>query len=353
MAELLSKLTFLQLSDLHIGSSGGGDAEVLRPWAALPWFDGLLGHSYDSLAKLDALFQRLRETEDAGLIITGDITSMGAPEEFGYARKFLAYDLTPPYGNFVGLRYPAWKDLAIPGNHDHWPGRPVFGDPLPDFLRAFKTCPRITPRLTFDTGHSLRIAALDSDADVGPRGLRRIFARGAFLSQLVALDKFLPPPDVGEIRVLLIHHSILWKGITLSIGGASRSALIEFAQKKGFSMFLCGHTHLPKLSKVPLPTGAMGRVPDMIFNACCGSSARITTLPFDLTVLGQRITRPAWLPNSVLVHRLSTFEDGISWDIRTLFETCHGYEELSGVPPEMCTARLFYRVGSSYADKKG
>jgi len=219
------------------------DAAVIRPWAALPWFDGLLGHSYDSLAKLDKLFRRLLKEEDAKLIFTGDLTSMGHPDEFVLGESFLEGDLTPPYGNFIGLQCPDWRTRSVSGNHDHWPGSPVFGLPGDALYKAFRFCPFMTPLIDLPTGHKLRFAGIDTDGDVNPMGLCRLLARGAFLGQLAELDKTMPPPEPSEIRALVLHHSICWHGLALSIGGGIALRLVGLREEEGnFRPFVRSHT---------------------------------------------------------------------------------------------------------------
>ena len=56
--------------------------------------------------------------------MTGHLSALGDGLEFDNADDFLypQLDLNPPNGNFVGLHHTGWRDYAIPGNHDHWPG---------------------------------------------------------------------------------------------------------------------------------------------------------------------------------------------------------------------------------------
>lgn len=65
-------------SDLHLGRIGksGFDARAPKLWAKWKHFDGLLGHSYLSLVRLEQLFSRLKAEENAMLLITGGLTTV-------------------------------------------------------------------------------------------------------------------------------------------------------------------------------------------------------------------------------------------------------------------------------------
>src|SRR3712207_5624414 len=116
--------TFVHISDLHFGSIDPNSGQVVYDayapsmWGRCSWFDGLLGHHYLALVQLRKVFDQIRRAENAGLIVTGDLTSTGAPDQFDTAADYLISQLVPPRGNYVGLFVQRWRDLAIPGNHD-------------------------------------------------------------------------------------------------------------------------------------------------------------------------------------------------------------------------------------------
>ena len=104
--------TFLHISDLHFGpiDPETRDARVPRAAELHRIFDGLLGHGYLSLCRLERFWADLAD-ESPTLIVTGDLTSCGNSDEFESAMAFLASELQPPKGNYLGLSCPRWKNL--------------------------------------------------------------------------------------------------------------------------------------------------------------------------------------------------------------------------------------------------
>lgn len=349
---------FLHLSDLHIGlPDEKGDARVLMPLAALPWFDGLMGHSYNSLRKIEALFRKVSRSGRTDLIFTGDLTSNGHDNEFTAGSEYLDSDWTLPTGNFVGLRCPAWKELAVPGNHDHWPGAPtIFGPPQPSLTTTFKRTPYYNDPIRLATGHTLRFIGIDTDRDVNPHLWQRLFARGSFISELNELETNgpgLPLPEEGEIRALLLHHSVDWPDYVLGVAATSRKALLEFCVQAGISVLLCGHTHEVALKTMEVNHLKFGR-PTPVVQACCGSSSRRTTLPMNANVLGYRFGRPSWLPNSVLLHTFEPVRGGpLRWRIQAMYETPRGFSSIESVPSHQDSIVLEFPAGSGAPDQAG
>jgi 3',5'-cyclic AMP phosphodiesterase CpdA len=319
-------LTIVHISDLHLGRIGktGFDARAPRLWATWKHFDGLLGHSYLSLVRLEQLFSKLRAEEDAMLVITGDLTTVGNSDEYATARAYLGDLLKPPKGNYLGLKYAQWKDSAIPGNHDHWPGAPVIIGPINgDLSKTFGSLPRqaVVP---LHGGINLRFLCIDSDADVSPYGSNRVLARGSFKSQLVKLASKLNVPQPKEVRVLLLHHSYIATGTILAINGASKSALHDFILEHDISVLLCGHVHQPPLVEVRKVSHLKQSA--HFLDGRCGTTSQRSTMPYDwTTVLGERPSDEDHWPNSLLVHRLS--EDGgvVSWETEIYLERSDGF----------------------------
>lgn len=326
--------TFLQLSDLHFGriDSRTGDSDDYSLALKLEWLDGLLGHSYDALTKIEDLYCSLRD-EQLGLIFTGDLTRVGAEDEYAAGRSFMGSDLPPTRGKSLGLGLSDWIKLAVPGNHDHWPGKPLIGSPLPCLSETYRPMPFVEEPILLPTGHRLQFLGIDTDADVCPYGLQRIFARGAFLSQLKQLET-LPAPSDGLIRVLIMHHSgALVNQLSCCMAQSSRSALLDLASAKGITMMLCGHTHVARIAVIPLSSGVS------LVESCCGASARRTVLPMDVTVLGQRPVNRRLIPNSVILHQLFEEHGAIIWETKVLVESCRGF-----VVPKASHSALFRRL---------
>ena len=99
--------TFLHVSDLHFGDIDCEtlDAKTSDLWAKSEWFDGLLGHSSRSMRYLEACFRKLQQSEEAQLVVTGDLTTVGKIDQFKMAADFLGSVWESPRADFLGLNY--------------------------------------------------------------------------------------------------------------------------------------------------------------------------------------------------------------------------------------------------------
>src|SRR5829696_8451938 len=156
--------TFLQISDIHI-SDGSFEDRALMLYASVPKLDGFLGHSYKSLTAHATFFADLVQTEEAELIVTGDLTRVGATAEFDIARDYLKSEALIR-GKFIGLKNTR-LELAVPGNHDHYPGIPLLvGGPTPGLAQMFPT-PLPPIPVSLGDGYELTFLRINTDADVG------------------------------------------------------------------------------------------------------------------------------------------------------------------------------------------
>ena len=327
--------TLIHISDLHFGMVDPTtmNAETISLWAKCRHFDGLLGHSYLSLVHLEQVVTRLRREENAFLLVTGDLTTIGNTAEFDTAQEYLGNFLQPPRGNFLGLNFKDWQRLTIPGNHDHWPGTPtILGGPNTSFNNYFRALPRVE-RIAIED-FTLTVICVNSDSDVSPYGSERVLARGSFRSQLVKLSGSLAAetPNEREIRVLLIHHSYSASGLALAMNSASRAALHDFIYEHNIGVLLCGHIHQPPVVNILRVSRLQHGM--KCLEARCGTSTQISTLPYNWrNALGVRPSRPDRLPNSILVHRLLRTEVGIVWTTKLLIERPWGFESAGNAVP--------------------
>jgi 3',5'-cyclic AMP phosphodiesterase CpdA len=320
----MSLATFMHISDLHMGQidkkSLNARRQALKRWR---WLQGLLGHSADSLMDLDEFFYDLRNMEtEVQLIVTGDLTAMAHRQEFDIANQFLAGILRGPEGDRVGLEVLNWSDRAIPGNHDHWAGKPIpiGGGRSPALRRYFPKdkLPQIQPVFPLGDGRQLRLLQIDTDADVGFRG--RLKALGSFVSQLKTLTTMLASlgPNDNEIRVLCLHHSPTYRGPTLEITPTSRTELHKFILQNQVAVLLCGHIHRPPWAKL----FSVGSGVD-ILEACCG-----TTTQIDPTI-GRKEELEGLVDthceNSLFVHRLLEWNGNIKWETELYLEGRAGF----------------------------
>ena len=308
-------MIFLHISDLHIGladPSTNFNAPIPRYSRYLEKFKGQFGHHYRALLCLQEFYEGLVQAgEKVQLIMSGDATSFGKPAEFDNANAFLAGTL-----HGCGLNIKKWRNLAIPGNHDHWPGSPrILGRSTAGLRRYFPEAryPSCTRRVQISRRHFLRFIAINTDANVWPYGPSRFLARGAFHSQLAKLDNTLPMPVRGEIRALVLHHSALYVppngGKELTMRTRSRRALDSFLVNHEISVMMCGHTH--EIAKVDHFTAqASNGLTRTVVECCCGTTTQRDRFPSGFAELAGGF--PTWSldPNSLLVHRFEPTQTG-------------------------------------------
>jgi Calcineurin-like phosphoesterase len=317
--------TFVHVSDLHFLASSFNVNEVLY-WFRFPWLDGLLGHSFTSLERLDRFFGELKK--DAKLIVTGDLTTIGKDDQFALAKRYLESRAELPESDFpIGLEAEDWMDYAISGNHDLWPGSI-------NFLRkrkllaahAFSFLPKhaVVPTKSADAP-PLRFLRINTDAEVSR--FKRVFAVGSFVSQLKDLGRELSALDTpkkrDEIRVLCLHHSPSHSGLLSSfIDAESKVKLESFISEHNIAVLLSGHIHQPPLVKICSTAGQV-----RYLEARCGTTSQIeANSPYIKTKVQELIgRRPATdsqkIPqNSLLLHNLKQEANGdIYWETDIYF----------------------------------
>jgi hypothetical protein len=305
-------MVYLHVSDLHLGlidpiKPGGWNAPTPPYSQYLPLFKGQWGHHFLALQRLQEFYDKLviaeKSAANVRLVMSGDATAFGKPTEFHVANRFLAGQL-----NGWGLRIKAWRDLAIPGNHDHWPGSGrILG--RPKGLRAYfpeDRFPCWTWAEPLAGAYTLRFISINTDADVRPYSRSRLRARGAFHNQIDALDKGLPNRAAGEVRVLLLHHPALFDRPAyqkdLSIVPRSAGALDQCLVNHGISVLMCGHTHAAACVKPFVATAPNGQTQEVV-ECCCGTTTQRERIPSTFRTPAGEF--PNWKldPNTLLVHR--------------------------------------------------
>lgn len=335
---------FVQISDLHVGELDPStddatlDAHTEQWLQWFPWFDGYLGHGGDALRHLDSFFSSRTSAPRPGLIVTGDLSTVGAPHELTLAHSFLTGFGTLPTGSKLGLNVPDVFERSVLGNHDHWSGRRAQHPLDPVMFGSSKAAsslpstghPILSKPWKLKAGLQLQFIRLNSDADVPSYSLHRLFARGRFDSELAPAIKALGVPRRDEIRVLLMHHSPSHQGLRLGISKRMRTALDSFIANVGVRVVLSGHTHSPG-GEVRLIQG----VP--VLEARCGTTTQRDTVPDSWT---RRKKKPV---NTLLVHTLQEQPSGsITWKVETYVRTSLGFKPLPSVkwrgsfgPPEV------------------
>jgi hypothetical protein len=318
MAEPSLLTTFLQISDLHLdprgSTSGPGHAPLPRFYHFHQLFDGLLGHHSAALGALEDFYYRLCKTENPRLIVTGDLSRNGSPSQLRMVDDFLGNTVTVSGKTKpIGLGHSSWKNRAVYGNHDHFPGSDwVVGRPAAN-LGSYLSTPRI---LYHPTTANKRVffIMIDTDSDVHPFSFDRCRGVGRFRSELNTLSQSLSvlQYDASQVRVLLMHHSALYnpapsRGSTygdLAIHPDSRAALDHFIEQHNVSILLTGHTHAPDLD---IYTTSRGK---QVLEARSGSTTAMDTHP--ATHQQYNLTRPLH-PNGLIVHRILNDGDRHIW----------------------------------------
>lgn len=324
--------TFVHISDIHFSDSNN-DSKALILYAALPKLDGFLGHSYQSLTMLDEFFADMVDKEEAELILTGDITRVGAVLEFDMARTYLERELVPPQGYFIGLRESNWLTRAIPGNHDHYPGIPMLiGGPTGGLAATFPNpkLPRVVTSDLGSEGHELTFLLINTDADVPALHPNRFAARGSFVSQIDKLEKQLGKKRPKEIRILCLHHSRAQRGPMLEMDQSSRDRLSNFILEYGIAVLLSGHIHEPPLVRMET---AVNTEDDTVFadylEARCGTTTQrnLFHIPYYWRRMlhNLHIKKRGHWSNTLLVHRISREDGAIIWESDLFMETPQGF----------------------------
>ena len=344
MAEGTRLLTLLQISDLHFAAidPATGDpvqnAAAIALWANSSRFDGILGHHRRGLQHLHRFYWDLvAKGEEPRLLVTGDVTSFGHGDQFDSANDYLVsqVDLNPPQCNYVGLHVNDWRDYAIPGNHDTFPGLPVIvGPSTAAFGAYFPQLPLVCPPIPLPTGQTVIIAGVNSDADVSAWGKKRLLARGSFCSQLGALIQVLNPLTAEEIRVLLVHHSWHHQGFSLRMDTGSRQALAELLVDENFKVILTGHTHQgvmeifePRLDST-----------HQVLEARSGTTVQIDSVPLNWRTLFGRRPKKNLPKNTLIVHRLYDTGSQIVWHCVGYVRTRSGFCKIQAKTAERSLA---------------
>lgn len=315
--------TFMHVSDLHFGNLDLSSLNAANAWwMRFPILDGFLGHSERAIFRLDQRFAELKKTEQARLIITGDLTTCGKDIEFQLFDDYAGAIPSVKSLNYMGLRNPGWQTTATPGNHDHWPGTiKIYGSPLGMVYRFFNDLPRISPLLSIGQGFQIRFIWINSDVDVGHRSTHRLLARGGCVSHCEFLEPKMPARVDQEIRVLCMHHSPTYQGIaqklwSLELDPVSRNRIAKFIVDHHVSVVLCGHLHSPPYVETALAVVSRTKRADFL-EARCGSTSQIKRSDFDPSVIKKlrsiRILPPE-RSNTLLVHRIIEENGRLDWE---------------------------------------
>lgn len=322
-------LTLVQISDLHVGQIDAQgdplipDAVVKDWWRYSRRFHGLLGHTYQAMAQLEEFYLDKVAEGPTRLVITGDLTTCGSAIEFETARAFIEGEFMFSRERTAGLRAANAFEIAIPGNHDHWPGvRTIVGDPSNTLWDLFPRRP-MAPCIIDLTDHQrLIVFGINTDEDVHPTGPSRVYARGRCVSQLDALDQQIEALEgrEGDILVLAMHHSRMHDLFELGLTAATRKRLNETLESGRIAVLLSGHVHEPavKIERIAGRSSAWE-----LLEARCGTTTQLD----DPQKLARRGITATLTPNNLLVHEIVSAGGRIEWHTIPFTRTDRGFQE--------------------------
>lgn len=326
-------LNLLHISDLHFGDKLGGygadqlSTELPPLISRFAHFDGWLGHHYKALSALHDFYSWFwRDHATAPVLITGDLTANGAEVQFKLADLYLnERSQAPNFG--LGLGLTGWRRRSISGNHDKWPGsNRIVGRPTPGHAACFdQPFPIVAEPIEIRKGLAVRLLYIDTDDEVAPFGLNRVLARGKFTKQLMALRDRIPQASRGEIRVLIMHHSLMSPQpdpvaaeetmpakhgafATMEIVGETRRVLDHFLVDYGIKVIMCGHLHVPRLSPYRASNGTEAST---VLEARCGTTTQRDRYPYEL-VRTMPMDRKL-PPNTLIVHKVAERGRSLLW----------------------------------------
>lgn len=243
-----NELTFAQLSDPHLSSLEGvrwRDLASKRLLGYLSWRKGRRAEHRSEV--LDSMQRDLESRRPEHLVITGDLTHIGLPDEFRQARRWLE-SLGEP------------RDVTvIPGNHDAYVGAPwadsfalwepwmisdgdSVGTGTADRFDAVFPSLRVRGPVAF-IGLSTAIPSPPFMA-IGQIGRRQLERLAALLEQT---------GREGLFRVVLLHHPPVpgeekWRK---RLTDAER--LCQLIARCGAELVLHGHRHRAVQSRIEIP----------------------------------------------------------------------------------------------------
>lgn len=260
--------TLLWLSDLHFGTDDVFKVKVKNETDIT--LTAHIRNAYPDLNKL------------GGLIITGDITSLGKPEGFGKAKEFLI-DLNRNLArNLVSENI-----IFCPGNHDFLRKNELLSNGVPekvsanpDSIKAYKefysSIHNLNPneymacgrRLLMSTGRTVEIVALNSlflqqYKDFEGHGFLSQKQLDYVANSMGWKENF----ETNSVRIAIMHHHYIPTCLVEQIDVKKPSSVVYDAErlmqwlvKYNIKLLLHGHKHQSFVSKVGRFDNSVGKL---------------------------------------------------------------------------------------------
>jgi hypothetical protein len=262
----LEQIVVVQLSDLHYGCRRG----VVAPRAK-----GRVPHDRLLCERLQDAFRDIRRhyamasSDRLHVLVSGDLTSGGATEEFELVRQYLHEQRPDPVDlDAYGLGIPERDEVfvSIPGNHDHWnddcmPVVPAFSPWI--YQKQFERTPR---RVWWSPSNKLKleIYGVDSASGLADKETNSTALGKLSTKELITLRSNLDKsndeeplaPGAHRVRVICCHHSLVYNkgegpppGIVdrtihaNTFDAGSTAALLDIAHTYDVAAVFTGHVH--------------------------------------------------------------------------------------------------------------
>ncbi len=231
---------FAHLSDPHLTTLRGVRGRDLMNKRLLGYLSWRTRRRKEHLSEvLSALLEDLHRLRPAQLLVTGDLTHIGLPQEFVEAADWLRQLGEPE------------RVMLVPGNHDCYVAAPweaTFAH-WRDYLDGAEDA-GVFPRLR--RCGDLVFIGVSSACPMPP-----FFATGSVgRRQLARLEQMLVETGrAGLIRVLLIHHPPLAETVGWRKRLTDGAALRALLEKTGVELILHGHSHRATEGALATPGG--------------------------------------------------------------------------------------------------
>jgi 3',5'-cyclic AMP phosphodiesterase CpdA len=255
----------LHLTDFHLYQVRGASWRAFVNKRLLSYFSWRLHRGRHSSARmLSAIIDFMPMLNWDQVVITGDLTHMGLPQEYRRARRFLER-IGPPGDVFV-----------IPGNHDAMqpPASETFWDLWGDYMASGRISHRFSGHAGYPVVRLRKGAALiglSSACPTPPFSAAGRLGR----TQCRRLASILERTGKQRLfRVLLVHHPPVRGQVKPRKALRDAAMLRAIIAQHGAELVLHGHTHHHSYHKLPGPLAAVPVFGLPSSTACHSSSSK-------------------------------------------------------------------------------
>lgn len=259
----MDQLVLIQMSDLHFGAplgSGLSDRMIRRKYLKAT---GRMPHDPALAEALPIAFEEvkratgLRNGDHCRFLLTGDLTSGGAPREFGWVSDYIRGRAirSPRDPSHHGLAIDEAGLASIPGNHDHWNDGTWLGYPsFQEWLYSLNIFDR-NPRVWRSSGAGFEIQIYSVDSSSGIPSLVENSRANGHISpeEFERLENQLNHAAKSAervIRIIACHHSLSCRQERLDrtfaanrLDPGSCKKLAQVARRHRVTAILTGHVH--------------------------------------------------------------------------------------------------------------